>query len=199
MGHIARRWSIVVVLALIVTLCLSAATGTASATTVNTVQSAFMGVLYQQEYPDVGDDGTWYFTDWVAYSYCYRANGPDGARFLGYLVACLDVVWPQKGDNTHSGEVAWLREDPGGFWDPALSFPANLAGHDLLWTGTWTGYTLNKRLHKLDIVLRGAAGSVNEGYTADFKVVSGNFDQANWHSGNYVGTPWNGLAYVTAP
>ena len=53
MPRTARRCSIAVVLALLVTLCLSAAAGTASAGTVNTVQSAFMGVLYQQEYPDV--------------------------------------------------------------------------------------------------------------------------------------------------
>jgi hypothetical protein len=182
-----------------VLLGLLLAAGPASATTVNTVQGAFMGVLYQQEYPDVGVDGTWYFADWVAYVACYGATGPDGARFLGYAVVCLDVVWPQKGDNTHAGEVVWLSEDPANFWDPSTSFWSNLAGHDLLWTGTSVGRTLNKRLHKVDLVLQGAPGSVNAGYTADFQIMSGNFDQASAASGKYVGTPWNALVLVTAP
>jgi hypothetical protein len=196
-----RRSGLLVVLFVTLAVVLTTMAGPASAsTTVNTLTWVMMGELDPGDELPPGDDGTWYGENWVAYSLIYRATGPDGWRFLGYGAVCLDTVIPPKGDNHHSGEIVWFAgEDPSTFWNPNASFESNLVGHDLLWTGTWDGRTLNKRLHKADVQLSGRPGSDNEGCTVVMRVQSGNFDVANWHSGNYVGTPWNSLAYVTAP
>lgn len=191
------RLSLVAALLLLVVLCLLAAAGPATATTVNTVQMTLVDVLALDE-PRWGDDGTMYFDNFVAYFACDRATGPDGKRFLGYVVVDLALVIPPRGDNLHTGDVVFLSEDPSDFWDANKSFSDNLAGRDLLWTGTCDGRTLNKRLHRIDAALVGWPGSVNGPYTADFEINSGNFDVANWRSGHYVGTPWNGVALVTA-
>lgn len=189
----------VLVLALMVALLLLA--GPASATTVSALQGSIMGVLDDGDQWFDPDDGTAYAEGWVAYGVWYRASAPDGERFIGYGVACLDVVLPAKGDNYHEGEVVWLglNDDPLAFWDDDVSFWGNLAGHDLLWTGTWDGYTLNKRNHKVVLELDGVDGTANEGYEAVFDIQSGGFDLANLNSDNYVVTPWTALAYVTAP
>lgn len=196
-----RRFAPFAVLVVVLAVVLMTFAGPASAsTTVNSLTWVMMGVLDEGDELPQGDDGTWYGENWVAYSLIYRATGADGWRFLGYGVVCLDTVIPPKGDNYHTGEIVWLgATDPSTFWDPSLSFEANLAGHDLLWTGTWDGHTLNKRLHKADVALVGVPGSDNAGRTVAMRVQSGNFDVANWHSGIYVGTPWNSVALVASP
>lgn len=195
-----KSYSILGVLVLALLFALLLAAGPASATTVNAVGGSILGVLddgYRWVDPE---DGTGYADDWVAYGVWYRASGTEGGRFIGYMVACLDVTLPAKGDNYHEGEVAWLGldDDPMAFWDDGVSFWDNLAGHELLWTGTWDGYTLNKRNHKVVLELDGGDGTANEGYEAVFDIKSGGSDLANLNSNNYVGTPWTALAYVTA-
>ena len=146
-------------------------------------------------------DGTLYTDDYVIYAVNYKATGPDGWRLLGYVVQCIDVVEPLKGDNSHVGVVAVLPfdDDPGGWWDDSRTFAQNLVGHDLLWTGSWDGYTLNARNHKVDLVLDGAPGSVNENCSAVGEVKSGLYDVANFHADRYVATPWSALWLVTTP
>ena len=190
----------VLVLALLLGLLLAAGPA-AAATSVSVTQSVVMGVLDEGIAWQDPEDGTLYTDDFVIYSLTYKATGPDGWRCLGYIVICIDVVEPLKGDNSHSGVVAvlGLDDDPGPWWDADQSFSENLAGHDLLWTGTWDGYTLNKRLHKATLLLEGWPESVNDDCSAVGEIKSGNFDVANWHSDRYVGTPWNALLMITTP
>jgi len=190
----------VLVLALLLALQLAAGPASATTTTLNKTQGFMMGELYPGDF-EVYSDGTLHVWDWVAYTVTVRATGPDGGRFLGtYGVARLDVLIPLKGDNYHTGDIAFVSQDPLGIvYDPAKSHSENLAGYGLLWTGKWDGYTLNKRNHKAVMELVGWPGSANEGYTAHVEVKSGGFDMANVNSGNYVLTPWNSLVYVTSP
>jgi hypothetical protein len=195
------RLNLLATLALLLALCLMALAGPASAsTTVNTLTWVMMGELDPGDDLPQGDDGTWYGENWVAYSLIYRATGADGWRFLGYGVVCLDIVVPPKGNNYHTGEVVILgAQDPSGFWNADKSFSDNLAGRQLLWTGTWDGFTRNKYNHHALMALTGAPGSVNEGYTACYEAHCGQFNVA-WRNPNlfYVDTPWNGVARVTA-
>jgi hypothetical protein len=109
-------------------------------------------------------------------------------------------VIPPKGNNYHTGEAAFVKEDPSSVpWDTGKTFIDNLAPHDLLWTGTWDGFTRNKHNHHGLLDLTGWPASDNVGYTADVEIHCGQFDVA-WRAGkNYVTTPWNGVALVTAP
>ena len=195
------KLSLLAVLALMLALCLLATAGPASATTTNTITWSMAGVLDDGIDLPPGVDGTYYGLDWVPYAQIYRATGPDGWRFLGYGVACLDTRVPPKGNNYHWGEMAWLSKDPGaaGYWDDQLSFGENLANHagDLLWTGTWDGFTRNKYNHHVIVALTGWPESYNKGYTAIVEMHCGQIDVAP-RSGHYVGTPWNGVALVTA-
>jgi hypothetical protein len=194
----------ILVLALLLGLLLAAGPAMATTTTVNTTQAVMMGIL------DFGTSWTYsndalHTDDFVIYSMTYRATGPDGSRALGYVVVCMDVIEPLKGDNYHEGDVAILPlfkangvdNDPADWWDEDESFSDNLAGHDLLWTGSWDGYTLNKRNHKAIVDLVAPDGSANDGYTAHAVLNSGGFDQANYHSDRFVGVPWNALYYIT--
>jgi hypothetical protein len=204
-GQYGVLW--VLVLALLLGLLLMAGTASAATTTTNTVTFTMTGILDEGDPPSLGQDGTVYVDNWVASAVIYRATGPDGWRCLGYGVVCLDVTMPPKGNNYHTGEMAFLSKDPWTvypdgttYWDAGRSFEQNLADHagDLVWTGTWNnGVTLNKRLHKADCELTGQPGTVAARCTAELEVQSGNFDVANWHSGRYVGTPWNCLVRIT--
>jgi hypothetical protein len=190
----------VLVLALLLGLLLTAGPAMATTTTLNTTQGMFLGELYPGE-SYVNDAGTLVFWDWVAYSVTVRATGPDRWRFLGtYGVARLDGLIPLKGDNYHWGPIVFVSRDPLGIvYDPDKSLIENLAPYGLLWTGTWDGYTLNKRNHKVIVELVGWPGTVNGPYTAHVEIKNGGFDQANYHSDNYVGVPWNSLVYLTGP
>lgn len=201
------RFGVLMLLVLALLVGLLAAGSASATTTTNTVTWAVTGILDEGDSPSFGLDGTVYVDNWVASAVVYQATGPDGWRLLGYGVVCLDVTMLPKGNNYHHGEMAFMSSDPwtvcpdgSSYWDAGHSFEQNLADHegDLVWTGTWNnGVTLNKRLHKADCELTGQPETVAAGCTADLEVQSGNFDVANWHSGRYVGTPWNCLVHVT--
>lgn len=188
--------SAVLVLALLFGLLLTA--GPASATTtLNTMQATYKAELYPGD-GEFDADWTLHFWDWVAYTETRRTTGPDGWRFVGYNVVLLQGLIPLKGDNYHWGEVAIVSRDPWGIvYDTNRSLADNVAAYGLLWTGTWDGYTLNKRTHKAVMELAGWADSPSENYLAHIEVDCGGFDQANVHSGHWTVTPWNMRAYVT--
>lgn len=190
----------VLVLAMLLGLLLAAAPAMATTTTLNTTQAMFAGELYPGD-GYVDDQGTLVFWDFVVYSVTVRATGPDGWRFLSaYGVARLDGLIPLKGDNYHWGDAAYVTRDPVGIvYDPTKSLSENLAPYGLLWTGSWEGYTLNKRNHKVIMELVGWPGSANQDCTAHIEGNSGGYDMANLNSDNFVLTPWNFLVYVTSP
>jgi hypothetical protein len=196
-----KTHGVVVTLVFALLLGLLLAAGPAMATTtLNTLQATYVAELY----PGDGEfDADWNLTfwDWVAYTETVRTTGPDGWRFqAAYNVVRLDGVIPFKGDNVHWGDVAIVSRDPAGIvYDPDASLVDNLAGYGLLWTGSWEGYTLNKRTHKAVMELAGWPSSWNVGYSAHIDVDCGGFDLANARSGVYVVTPWNMRAYVTSP
>ena len=196
------RRGVLGVLVVVATLCLLLAAGPASAATVNHVQGAVTGVLDNGE-SEVLSDGTVHTTGWVASAVFYRATGPDGWRFLGNGVVCLEVWEPAKGDNLHRGDVVWMTfaKDPAapGAWDADQSFAWNLANFDLTWTGWWDGLTHNKHNHQATLSDLVGAGETNEGCTAAGNVMSMQFGVANWRSGIYVGTPFNVVVAVSAP
>ena len=61
------------------------------------------------------------------------------------------------------------------------------------------GYTLNKRNHKVTILLDGTPGSGNDDCSVVWEIKSGLYDIANLNAERYVATPWNGLCLVTTP
>jgi hypothetical protein len=194
-----KTYSILIVLVLALLLGLLLAAGPASATTtLNTLQATYRTEIYPGDYY-VDEQWTVHFWDWVAYTETVRTTGPDGARFQGtYSVVLLGGLIPLKGDNYHWGEVAVVSRDPAlVVYDTSKSLNDNLAAYGLLWTGTWDGYTLNKRTHKAVMELEGWADSPNEDYVVHIEVDCGGFDQANLRSGHWTVTPWNMRAYVT--
>ena len=194
-----KRKSVVTTLLCLALLGLLLAAGPASATSVSAVQGVFQGFLDFGE-PTVLPDGTEYTPDVVMPTLFYKASGPDGWRLLGWNIVYADVWVPPTGDNIHRGVTVWVTTDPATFWDPELSFWDNIQGRtDVIWSGTWDGRTRNKRNHTGTMDLMGWPDSVNDGWTAEVTLNAGQFDVANVNSGQYVDTPWNAVARLTAP
>jgi hypothetical protein len=205
MGKSHGKCDILATLVLVLLLGLLVPAGTASASTMNTAHC----VLDAELTPGVWwnrADGSYGVDDWVVSLRVDGATGPDGPRFLGYAVACLDVtvppIVPPVGPDTRghaTGLVAFVRDDPSSVpWDVSEPFLANLEGHGLLWTGTWDGHTLGLGgSHDFDLALVGWPGSVNEPYTASLVIRNLNLKNANWHSGSYS-VPGNIQAVIAA-
>lgn len=163
-----KRLSLVVMPALLLALCLLATAGPAlAAEPAATMSGTFVGVLDPGEVTVV--NGTTYTEGWVPFGLITQATGPQGQRFLGWAVMCLNVIEPPTGNNYHAGDIVFTTVDPSslpGGWNPALSFEANLPPTSTwLWKGTWDGVTLNKRNHMVHIALEGWNG--NAGLTAN--------------------------------
>jgi hypothetical protein len=192
----------VLVLALLLVLLLTAGPASASSTTVT--KSTFMGFLDAGE-SETLPDGTVYTPAVTMPTLWYSATGPEGWRLLGWNVACVDIWWPVKGDNFHTGVMVGLTTDPYTFWDADLSFEENLEGRtDLTWRGTWDGHTRNKYNHTAAVSLTGVG--VNDGWTVEGTSQCGLFE-VNWRNPNYdpdtgahyVDTPWVGVYTMTPP
>jgi hypothetical protein len=206
MGKSYGKCGILATLVLVLMLGLLLA-GMASAHPMTTAKCVFVDALEPGVQWEDPTDGTFYAEDWVAYLQVYATTGPDGGRFLGYVVFKVNITYPAypttiPHNYPHSeGVVAFVREDPASAWDTGRSFLANLEGLGLLWTGTWAGHENVGwgDCHDIDMALVGWPGSVNEGgYTADLVLRNVSIDLPNWHSGN-ISTPGNILARVTAP
>ena len=195
----------VLLVALLLALLLLLLAGTASASTMSTAHCALAAELTPGDWWSRADG--WYGVhDWVVSLQVYGATGPDGSRFLGYAVVCLDITVPPivppvrtdtRGHAT--GPVAFVSEDPSSVpWDADKSFLANLASHGLLWAGTWDGHSIGLGGgHEFALALAGWPGSVNAPYTASLVVRNLSIATARPHSGN-LSTPGNIQAVVTA-
>lgn len=186
------------IVALAVTLAALLAAGAASAaTTTNTIHWNVRVPPLDPGIRSVDPDGTVHFAGSVLYCQVYLTTGPDGARFPEYAIVCLDRTIPPRGSNTHAGDVVFLAENPRSFWVTGVPFWTNLAGHTLLWSGTWDGITRNKQNHDATLTLTGE--STNAGYSAVIQLHCGQYMVANAAATNYVDTAWNGVALVTGP
>ena len=193
-----------VVLALLLGLLWVA--GTATASPMNTAKCTYFADIALSD-PWQGEDGTLHAEDWVMSFRVYAASGPDGWRFLGYGVVCLDITYPSYPTTIphnyprSTGVVAFVSRDPSSVqWDADKSFLANLEGRGLLWTGTWDGHENVGwgDCHDIHMALAGWPRSDNAGYTADLALRNLSIDMPNWHSGN-LSTPGCIQAVVTAP
>lgn len=170
MRRTIKRLRLLAVLAVLLAVCLLATSGPASAGKgpAAAVCGTFVQVL------DEGDviplqDGTLHTDGWVPLGVTTRVTGPEGYRFLGWAVMCLEVVEPPRGNNYHSGDVVFTKYDPRPplpeVWDVAKTFWENLPDESTwLWKGTWDGVTLNKHNHIVHLALTGCGD--NTGHTA---------------------------------
>ena len=144
------------VLALLLAVCLLATARPASAAAAAaTLHGTFVDYLDDNQPPTYGPDGTEYWDDWTALGVWTSTTGPEGGRFLGYVVMCLDLVIPPRGNNYHTGDIVFTTQDPRP-WNTDRPFLANLPDEKTwLWKGTWDGVTLNKRNHVIHLDLTG--------------------------------------------
>lgn len=197
----------VLVLALLLGLLLSAAPALA-VTTPGTVHGYMLGLLYDGDMVGVPNpDGSWKFTNYIAYGVLVRAGGADADLLLGYGVVRLDGVMGNFGnpnhfgDNYHEGDFVILSEDPGTFWDPSKSYWENLtAGNreeSWLWKGWWIdGMTHNNHNHHTTLSLDGC-GEALANYHADVAWQSVVIDPNPTENGPFIATPINWVVSIS--
>jgi hypothetical protein len=197
----------VFVLALLLALLLAAGPASA-ATTPGTIHGYVLGVVYPGDPCPPAPDGSFTYTDYIAYGVFAKATGPDASLLLGYGVMRLDGVIGNFGnpnhfgDNTHSGDVVLLSDLPvplESSWDYTMSYWENMEAYedDWLWTGTWDdGVTHNNHNHQTTLNLDGY--NALAGYHADIAWQSMVIDPNPTDHGPFIATPINATVWITS-